>query len=173
MTYRTQVASDIVRDGLGLELVDAHRDILAEVFRCDADHTVVLEIFADSIPDSFLDRLIKDAYHRLDAFEDGTPLPPRDKLSRFYRNAAGQLTFALEVPAERYQKLCERIESSFELRRIGETLGGADVVLQRFTAGEGQIALEWDNWMAFTIVAESLATEDLVRRIARSLIAAK
>jgi len=40
MEYRFQVASDIVRDGLGVELTDSRGNVLAEVFRCDADNSL-------------------------------------------------------------------------------------------------------------------------------------
>lgn len=40
--WTTQLASDIVRDGLGLELLDTPYRVVAEVFRCDADHTVTI-----------------------------------------------------------------------------------------------------------------------------------
>ena len=34
-----QVVSDVVRDGLGLELLDQSDNVVAEVFRCGADKT--------------------------------------------------------------------------------------------------------------------------------------
>jgi hypothetical protein len=73
-TMKTQVASDIVRDGLGVELVSASGDVLAEVFRCDADHTVVFNAFARQLPLAAVRMLIDRALCRLDPFEDGTPL---------------------------------------------------------------------------------------------------
>ena len=70
-----QVASDIVRDGLGLELVVEPNRVAAEVFRCDADHAVRVRLFEDGIPTEVLDELIQRARERLGSFEDGTPLP--------------------------------------------------------------------------------------------------
>jgi len=73
--WTMQLASDVIRDGLGLELLgDPHR-VVAEVFRCDADHTVTVRVFEDGIPDGVLDELVERARERLDPFEDGTPLP--------------------------------------------------------------------------------------------------
>jgi len=71
---RTQVASDVIRDGLGVELVSASGEVLAEVFRCDADHTVTFSAFAPGLPLVSVRMLIDRALDRLDPFEDGTPL---------------------------------------------------------------------------------------------------
>src|SRR4051794_1065006 len=43
--FRIQLASDIVRDGLGVELLDSDDRVVAEVFRCDADNTVIVRTF--------------------------------------------------------------------------------------------------------------------------------
>jgi hypothetical protein len=75
--FRTQVASDVVRDGLGVELVSESGDVLAEVFRCDADHTVSFSAFAVGLPLDGVRMLIARALDRLDPFEDGTPLCPK------------------------------------------------------------------------------------------------
>lgn len=40
MQYRYQFASDVVRDGMGLELMDERWNVLAEVFRCDANKSL-------------------------------------------------------------------------------------------------------------------------------------
>ena len=48
--FQTQVASDIVRDGLGIELVSADVDVLAEAFRCDADRALRFSAFATDLP---------------------------------------------------------------------------------------------------------------------------
>jgi hypothetical protein len=75
--YRTQIASDIVRDGLGGELLDVNDEILAEVFRSDSSHTVAVTCWSDSVADSTLHWLIEYAEVTLAAFEDGMPLPDR------------------------------------------------------------------------------------------------
>lgn len=72
--FATQVASDVIRDGLGVELL-ADGEVVAEVFRCDADHSLVLNTFGNDIPLVEIERLISRARNRLNAFEDGTPLP--------------------------------------------------------------------------------------------------
>jgi len=73
--WTTQLASDVVRDGLGLELLDTPYRVVAEVFRCDADHTVTIRQFEDGIPADVLDDFVRDARERLGPFEDGSPLP--------------------------------------------------------------------------------------------------
>ncbi len=72
--WRTQVASDVVRGGLGVELLDCEDQVVAEVFRCDADHTVLFAQFVEAIPLHAIETLIVRAKERLDPFEDGTPL---------------------------------------------------------------------------------------------------
>ncbi len=72
--WATQIASDVVRDGLGVELLDGQQQVVAEVFRCDADHTVFLSLFVKQVPLHALEMLVSSAKERLDPFEDGTPL---------------------------------------------------------------------------------------------------
>ena len=47
---------------------------VAEVFRCDADHTVTFSAFAPGLPLAAVRMLIDRALERLDPFEDGTLL---------------------------------------------------------------------------------------------------
>jgi hypothetical protein len=75
MTYRYQIASDIVRDGLGVELIDDHRNVVAEVFRCDANNSLTISLFAEELPFSEVEKLVQMARSELRQFEDGTPLP--------------------------------------------------------------------------------------------------
>lgn len=72
--YSTQVASDINRDGLGVELLDANLDVVAEVFRSDRDHTILVNTFSYGIPLAAIELLISRAKERLDPFEDGALL---------------------------------------------------------------------------------------------------
>jgi len=72
--FTMQFASDIVRDGLGLELLDKRDNVVAEVFRCDRDHTLSVSLFDRSVPTEELDRLLSRASEALGPFEDGTPL---------------------------------------------------------------------------------------------------
>ncbi|WP_440221766.1 hypothetical protein ACQQ2N_11755 [Dokdonella sp. MW10] len=72
--WRTQIASDVIRDGLGVELLNAAGDVVAEVFRCDADHTVLFHSYVTAIPLYAVDLLLARAKERLDPFEDGQPL---------------------------------------------------------------------------------------------------
>lgn len=74
MPYRTQVASDILRDGLGVELMQGDGTVIAEVFRCDTDHTVSVTTFVRGVPLAAMQLLIERAKAELEPFEDGTPL---------------------------------------------------------------------------------------------------
>jgi len=75
MEYRFQVASDVHRDGLGVELTDAVGNVLAEVFRCDADNSLTVSLFSEELPFAQIEALVLMAREELVAFEDGTPLP--------------------------------------------------------------------------------------------------
>jgi hypothetical protein len=68
------VASDVIRDGLGVELL-ANGEVVAEVFRCDVDRSLVVNTFGNDVPLVEIERLISRARNLLEAFEDGTPLP--------------------------------------------------------------------------------------------------
>jgi len=72
--FTTQVASDVIRDGLGVELLDSSGQVVAEVFRCDSDKTVVMTTFGNDLPLHAVETLLERARSRLDPFEDGTPL---------------------------------------------------------------------------------------------------
>ena len=68
------MASDIIRDGMGFELLDPERNVVAEIFRCDIDQFVTFSGDLDGMPLSVLEWFISGAKERLDPFEDGTPL---------------------------------------------------------------------------------------------------
>jgi hypothetical protein len=72
--YTIQLASDVVRDGLGVEMLDASGRVVAEVFRCDAVEEVTLEIFEASLAPGVVDELVAHARTRLGTFESGAPL---------------------------------------------------------------------------------------------------
>ena len=77
MKYLYQIASDIDRDGLGVELIDEHSNVLAEVFRCDKDRTLTFKARASDLPFVQVEKLIAMARGELLAFEGGVSLPPR------------------------------------------------------------------------------------------------
>jgi hypothetical protein len=72
--FTTQIASDIVRDGLGVELLSAG-NVVAEVFRSDKDNSLVIATFGNDIPLVEVERLVLRARRDLGPFEDGTALP--------------------------------------------------------------------------------------------------
>ena len=73
--WNTQVASDVQRDGLGVELLDSRGNVVAEVFRCDANNSVFVNSFDNAIPLTVFEWLLQYARAQLGTFEDGTPLP--------------------------------------------------------------------------------------------------
>jgi len=72
--YATQVASDIDRDGVGVELLSETGEVVAEVFRSDRDHTAVVNTFSFDVPLRALELLLAQANARLNPFEDGSGL---------------------------------------------------------------------------------------------------
>ena len=75
MEYRYQVASDVIRNGLGVELAAADGNVIAEVFRCDADNSLTVTLYVDAVPFAQIEKLIGMARRNLYEFEDGTNLP--------------------------------------------------------------------------------------------------
>lgn len=80
MQYRYQFASDVIRDGMGLELTDESWNVLAEVFRCDADNSLTISLFFEGLPFTEIEKLVLMARKDLGTFEDGTQLPVRLEL---------------------------------------------------------------------------------------------
>lgn len=74
--WTTQIASDIIRDGLAVELISPGGDVVAEVFRFDAIHTVRVRCWSDVVTQDVLDWLLSYSLVQLQTFEDGTALPP-------------------------------------------------------------------------------------------------
>lgn len=76
MTYRykTQVASDVTRDGLGIELLNEAGDVVAEVFRSDSQQTVLVNTFSYDIPLEAIEMLVIGAKEALEPFQNGIAL---------------------------------------------------------------------------------------------------
>lgn len=81
MQYRYQFASDVVRDGMRLELTDESWHVLAEVFRCDAKHSLTITLFFEGLPFTEIEKLVSIARKELGPFEDGTPFPEQLELN--------------------------------------------------------------------------------------------
>ncbi|WP_371766061.1 hypothetical protein [Massilia sp.] len=81
MQYRYQFASDVVRDGMGLELTDERWNVLADVFRCDANKSLTISLFSEGLPFTEIEKLGSMAWKELGSFEDGTPLPEQRELN--------------------------------------------------------------------------------------------
>jgi len=72
--YKTQVASNAIRDGIGVELLNEAGDVVAEIFRSDREHTVLVNTFSYDVPLEALELLVARAKERLEPFEDGMRL---------------------------------------------------------------------------------------------------
>ncbi|ATC64439.1 hypothetical protein CMV30_11005 [Nibricoccus aquaticus] len=72
--FSMQTASDIQRDGLGAELL-CDQEVIAEVFRSDAERTLIITTFGNDIPLVVIEEFISYARERLEKFEDGSSLP--------------------------------------------------------------------------------------------------
>jgi hypothetical protein len=70
--WTTQLASDIDRDGMGLELLDPSGKVVAEIFRSDSTKTVIVTTFNNDIPLDVFERYYIRAWAQLDPFEDGS-----------------------------------------------------------------------------------------------------
>ncbi|MEZ0187837.1 hypothetical protein AB9X41_01200 [Ralstonia solanacearum] len=75
MGFQLQIASDVQRDGLGLESLNDSGKVVAEVFRSDANNSLEVSLFDDGLPFVEVERLFRIARTELGAFEDGTALP--------------------------------------------------------------------------------------------------
>ena len=92
--WRTQVASDVIRDGLGVELLNLHNEVVAEVFRCDADHSVTVITYGPTVPTDVLAWLCEVALERFGpSFQDGSPLPERESWGRLRPNQRMKLSW--------------------------------------------------------------------------------
>jgi len=65
-----------VNGAMGWEVSDMNGKVVAEVFRCDANHTVTFSGELNAIPLTIGERIISTAQKRLDPFEDGRPDQP-------------------------------------------------------------------------------------------------
>ena len=62
--FTMQIASDVVRDGLGIALLNTKGDVVAEVFRSDREHTVSVSTFNNDLPLRAIQPLIDCAIER-------------------------------------------------------------------------------------------------------------
>jgi hypothetical protein len=92
--------------------------------------------------------------------------------NRFWRDASRRLTFEMfKVPADSYQAVCGTVAATFHLVPHNALVSnGWDIVFQDYRRGEQVVELAWDNWSGFTVVAQTPASESLVREIAAWLL---
>ncbi len=90
--YKLQTASDIQRDGLGVELYDKDGEVIVEVFRKDSDNTFSINTFDNDVPVDAIEMLLKYAHYRLQDFEDGTPLSKATNFGRIEQSAVKRIS---------------------------------------------------------------------------------
>ena len=116
-----------------------------------------------------------DSMARCDSWRLDTALPRVEHLmawNQFWQIAAGRLAFSLgRVPADSYRSLCQEVAATFGLSpKPGLVTNGFDIFFQDYSRGEFVIGLEWDNWMGFTVVAQTTESEPLVQEIGQWLL---
>jgi hypothetical protein len=87
--------------------------------------------------------------------------------NQFWRIAAGRVAFSLgRAPADSYRSMCRAVAAKFGLSaKPGLVSNGYDIVFQDYERGASVVGLKWDNWMGFTVVAQSTESEPLVQEI--------
>jgi hypothetical protein len=95
-SFSFQLASDVIRDGMSLELLDANGEVVAEVFRSDVEHSVQLNTFQMGLAADAIRELAAAAVQRLGPFEDGTPLEAAMHYDALVEQAGGRSNKSLE-----------------------------------------------------------------------------
>jgi hypothetical protein len=86
---------------------------------------------------------------------------------RFWRDASGRLTFdTFGVEAVDYPAACRAVADEFALAPEGSLVIGPEQIFWDFRRAEQVVALDWDIWMGFMVVAKTEESEPLVRDIA-------
>ncbi len=85
----------------------------------------------------------------------------------FWRDHSGRLTFDLPgVAATDFPAVCRSIAESLSLTPNGDIVVGLGQMFRDFRRGDQVVGFDWDNWMEFMVVAQTPASEPLVRDIA-------
>ncbi len=93
----------------------------------------------------------------------------------FYRDASGRLTFEIfNIPGESYSAICSDVAGALQLRRTGMPITDfLSFLSQDYRPGSEVVALEWDNWSGFIVVAKTPGAKPLVEAIAEWLLNSK
>jgi hypothetical protein len=75
MQYRYQVASDVVRDGLGVELIDDDRNGRWGI-QCDANSSLTISLFSEGLPFTEVEKLMRVARSELGQLRTVRLCPP-------------------------------------------------------------------------------------------------
>jgi triphosphoribosyl-dephospho-CoA synthetase len=95
--------------------------------------------------------------------------------NHFWRTAAGRLAFSLsQAPADCYQSMCHAVATEFKLSpRPGLVTNTFDIVFRDYSRDRFVVSLEWDNWLGFTVVAQTPEAEPLIQEIGAWLLESK
>lgn len=84
-----------------------------------------------------------------------------------WRDSSGRLTFVQPgITAEEYPAVCRKVADAFGLVPAGEIIIGPEQMFWDFQRDGQVVALDWDIWMDFMVVAKSSVSEPLVMDIA-------
>lgn len=87
-----------------------------------------------------------------------------------YRDNAGRATVAIEgCPLFLSPYYSWLIRRKFSLKKYGKKLKSIEERSQKYEFQDSLIAIEWDNWSGFSVVAVDSAMEEVVLRIGQFL----
>ena len=82
------------------------------------------------------------------------------------RDNSGRLTTsAFRFPKLLYRFVAWKIAKKYKLKKSGPLLKGVDELAQIYADQNYNIAIEWDNWTGFTVVALDEDSEELIKEI--------
>jgi hypothetical protein len=92
--------------------------------------------------------------------------------NQYSRDFTNRLTFEMfNVPADSYRAICREIVARFQLVADNALVtDGLALVFQDYRRAEQVVGLGWDNWLGFTVVAKTPASEPLVQEIGTWLL---
>src|SRR4051812_19256665 len=100
-SFKMQLASNVVEDGMGLERLNSAGDVVADVFRSDRTKSVDLKVWDPAVSGENIAALAVAALQRLDPFSDGTPLANAQNYDLLREATSGRPNKSLERTRDR------------------------------------------------------------------------
>ena len=100
-SFKMQLASNVIEDGMGLELLNEAGNVVADVFRSDRMKSVDLKVWDPAVTEENIAKLAEAALQRLDPFSDGTPLASALNYDLLRKATSGRPNKSLERTRER------------------------------------------------------------------------